>query len=119
MARRGLILFAASGTLIPTAALADCAGDINGYWEKRPVGSNGNFTLVESFKIDSNSGILSSCERDSSWDSELRDDGDKLYFTYGHRRRQLSRSDDGTFLTPTWRAEFEGVTSEYRVRVSR
>ncbi len=102
-----------------TSAFAECTGDIQGIWEKRPVGSNDNYDMIDTFRIDSKSGILSICERDRSWDSGFQDKGDELVFTYARRQRVLRKAENGEFISRSWIAEYKGVKSEYQVRAVR
>jgi len=102
-----------------TSAFAECTGDIQGFWEKRPVGSSNKFKSFETFRIDSKSGILSLCERDRSWDSKFQDKGNVLVFTYARRTRTLRKADSGEFISQSWIAEHQGVKSEYQVRAVR
>lgn len=105
--------------LSSVAAFAACSGDISGFWEKRPVGSNDAFTAFETFEINRKSGTLSICKRDRNWNAEFQDKGNELTFIYARQTRQLRQTADGSFVTPSWVAEHEGVKSEYRVRATR
>ena len=102
-----------------TSAFAECTGDIQGFWEKRPDGSNGNYESIETFRIDSKNGMISSCERDRSWDSGFQDKGDELVFTYARRQRVLEKAENGEFISRSWVAEHKGVKSEYQIRAVR
>jgi len=116
MFRIGLI--ALVGVIVTgQAAFAACEGDLNGFWEKRPVGSDAEFVAIQTFRIDSKTGSLSLCERDLSWDSDFSVKGDSISFVFPRRMRHLSKTKSGSFLTESWIAESEGTTSEYRVRV--
>ncbi len=96
-----------------------CEGDIQGFWEKRPVGTDEPFQVIEEFRIVSSTGTLSICNSDRSFDAEFEDLGDKLQFGYARRMRVLERVGDDGFVTPTWIAEHQGVASEYRVRATK
>lgn len=114
-----LVVAAGVAMLAAAPTVADCAGAIRGFWEKRPEGSSGPFEPFETFRIDPASGVLSLCARDRRWESDFEDRGDSLVFTYARRERVLRRGPDGAFASDPWVAEHEGVRSEYRVRALR
>ncbi len=113
-----LVCGAACVLAFSQVALA-CDGDLQGYWEKRPVGSAQAFDVIEAFRIDTATGILSICDSDQSFSAEFKQQGDTMSF--GYRRRMRTLSDDGTgvFLTGIWQSEFQGKASDYRIRVTR
>ena len=101
---------------LASAASAACNGSYKGFLEKQPL-SGGGYTSVQTFTIDPNSGVIEQCEVDNSFSSDFVESGSSMKFGYARRMRQLTRISDGTFATDTWQAEFNGVTSNYRIRV--
>ena len=106
-----------AGVLLPGVAFADCTGDLKGYFEKQPL-SGGAFEAVQTFTINSDTGMIEQCERDNAFDGNFAQDGDRMQFGYARRMRELTRGADGDFVTGSWQAEFDGVTSVYRIRVA-
>lgn len=117
--RFGLVLLVVgvmSGLAIAAKA-AECRGDISGFWEKRPPGGGpDSWQLIESFKVDSSSGRLEVCTRDRAWDSKFKATGESFSFVYARRMRVFDHAGDGTHHSASWIGEYQGVTSEYRVR---
>lgn len=103
-------------TIMPFSAFAGCEGDFKGYFEKQAL-SGGDFETVKTFAIESASGKLSECEKDNSFDSNFKLNGDRMSFGYARRMRELSRSPNGSYMTPVWQTEHQGTTSNYRIRV--
>lgn len=112
---RVVCLLAALIISFPLAAFA-CDGDISGYWEKRPSGSTDRFEVIQEFKIESSSGILTVCDSEQSFNSEFRMTNGGMKFGFRRRLRELAASGDGEFISQSWVAEHEGVNSEYRIR---
>ena len=112
---RSLAAIAAFGW---ASAAYTCSGDLAGFFEKRSPGSDGDFQVVEEFKIDSTTGELSICGRNDTFNSEFNKESGTMTFGYRRRLRTLKQSGQGAFLSDTWQAEFQGKTSDYRIRVT-
>ena len=97
-------------------AAATCTGSYKGFFEKQPL-SGGDFSPVQTFTIDPDSGLIEQCESENSFAGNFAENGDGMQFGYARRMRNLSRVSGGTFITETWQAEFDGVVSKYRIRV--
>ena len=104
------------GISLPGIAAAACSGDLKGFFEKQPL-SGWAFEAVQTFTINSATGLIEQCERDNSFDGNFARDGDRMQFGYARRMRELMRGTGGDFVTGTWQAEFNVVTSVYRIRV--
>ena len=100
----------------PGMVLAACTGTYQGFFEKQPL-TGGDFTPVQTFTINPSSGQIEQCENDNKFQGDFSEDGDKMQFGYARRMRELTRISEGTFLSATWQAEFNGVKSVYRIRV--
>jgi len=94
-----------------------CSGDWAGFWEKKAADSSAQWQIIEEFRIDEKTGILSVCGRENAFDSGFAVQGDKIEFGYRRRARVLFDTGEGTFLSEPWQAEHQGVSSDYRVRV--
>lgn len=102
--------------LLASMASAACTGSYKGFLEKQPL-SGGGFSPVQTFTIDPNSGVIEQCDINNSFSGNFLESGDSMQFGYARRTRNLNRVSDGTFSTGTWQAEFNGVVSNYRIRV--
>ena len=116
MKRWVFVCLALASSVAVNEARAECRGSVLGYWEKRSLENGAEFQVIEEFRIERESGILSLCGDDRSWDAGFRSGDDDMSFVFARRERTLRRAEGNTFLSPTWVAEFQGVSSEYRVR---
>lgn|GEM_PF-2344031 len=107
----GLVFTAA----MPLSHALACEGDIVGNWEKRPAASDAGFEKIESFRINSATGMLGVCGSDRVWDSEFTNENDVLKFGFARRMRILKLGEQGVYSTEIWIADHNGVKSEYRV----
>ena len=96
---------------------ADCVGDLEGAWERRPAVTGGTFEPVEEFRIDSRTGILQDCTRDVDFDARLIRDGAALTFLYRARSQELRRVRPGVYVSAPERRLQDGQTWEFRYRV--
>ncbi len=99
------------------SAHANCNGDLEGAWERRPAFSADEFEPVEEFRLNSVTGQLEDCTRDISYDARLTKTGRSFTFLYRAQAQTLHPVGDGLYVSKLETRAQDGQRWQYRFRL--